>query len=215
MIDRLGNPTTLNYDPAGRIKTITAPNGANTTYTYDDLGNLTKESSADRGTTTYSHDDAGNVIEKTDARGITLNYQYDARNRLIQIDAPGTNEDITYTWDDCTYGIDRLCEIQENGHTIRFNYTPFGEVASESHGSHTIRYQYANSGHLSTLTYPSGRTVTYQRDTVARITKMDTQLETIETGTQPLNVLQQCQLPHRWALGIKKRWQRHASHKKL
>ena len=103
------------YDVNDRLKTARAPNGALTQYAYDDLGNLLSETSPDRGVTTYSYDPAGNVVGMKDARNLTVGYTYDALNRLTRVDYPGSDEDITYTYDSatgCSAGFGRLCRVQ-------------------------------------------------------------------------------------------------------
>ena len=81
--------------------------------------------SPDRGTTTYQYDPAGNRISKTDARGVTVNYAYDALNRLSSVAFP-TDTDVTYTYDGCTNGKGRLCQVQDQTGTASFTYNVIG-----------------------------------------------------------------------------------------
>jgi YD repeat-containing protein len=43
-------------------------------------------------------DNQGNRIAITDARGISANYRYDVLNRLVGVDYPGADDDISYQY---------------------------------------------------------------------------------------------------------------------
>jgi RHS repeat-associated protein len=175
-IDALSGTTSYGYDKADRLTQVTAPNNATTAYAYDDLGNLLSETSPDRGTTTYAYDAAGNLLQKTDARGVTVSYSYDALNRVTSIDYPGTSEDVSLAYDSgpyCTAGIGRLCEVVDGSGTTQFGYDAFGNVIT--HRTTALGVTYVTSytvdagDRVLSLTYPSGRTVTYGRDTLRRV----------------------------------------------
>lgn len=175
-IDRLGGATTYGYDVNDRLKQVSAPNAATTQYVYDDLGNLLQEVSPDRGTTTYTYDAAGNVKTMTDARGITVTYTYDALNRATLVDYPGAAEDVVYTYDtgsECTFGAGRLCAVQDASGTTRYAYDAFGnlteQVKTELGVSYTTHYAYDAGNRVTSITYPDGRVVSYERDGIGRI----------------------------------------------
>jgi len=172
-LNSLGGSTSYAYDPNDRLQQVVAPNNATTQYQYDDLGNLLQETSADRGTTAYTYDDAGNVTSVTDARGITANYAYDSLNRVTGIDYPGTAEDITYTYDNCTLGIGRLCAVADASGTTQYGYNAFGNVLTESKTElgvvYTTSYTYDAVDRIKTITYPDNRLVTYARNVFGQI----------------------------------------------
>jgi len=185
-VDALTNTSAYSYNVADQLTQVTAPNGAVTQYEYDDLGNQTKEISADRGTITYAHDDAGNVTSMTDARGITTNYQYDALNRLTAVNYPTSTEDITYTYDTgCSNGTGRLCQVQDDSGTETYDYDAWGNVTQSQKqetgrsgavlGTYTTGYQYDAANRVTQVTYPSGRTVTINRDAIGRLIGMNTE----------------------------------------
>ena len=180
-IDALSGVTSYEYDVNDRLDAVVAPNDAITEYVYDDLGNLLSEHSPDRGTTTYDYDVAGNVIAKTDARGITVTYAYDKLNRLTTMDYPGAGQDISYTYDTgspCTSGIGRLCAMTDPAGTTSFGYDAFGNLISKSKviagNTHVTAYAYDDADQLESITYPSGRTVTYTRNVLGQITEVAT-----------------------------------------
>ena len=180
-----GNNTTYSYDALNRLTTVVQPGSITTSYMYNSNGNLTKVTDAnssatqykyddkgrvyqvvspDTGTTTYSYDPAGNLISKMDAKGVTISYQYDALNRLTKIDFP-TDTDIVYAYDSCVNGKGRLCSMTDAGGTTVYEYTAKGEVRKETKTIDSIQYvtqySYDQNGNLKTMTYPSGRVITY------------------------------------------------------
>jgi RHS repeat-associated protein len=175
-LNSLGGTTNYGYDVNDRLAQVQAPNGATTRYAYDDLGNLLAETSPDRGTTSYTHDAAGNMTSMTDARGITVSYTYDALNRLTFIDYPGSAEDIGYAYDSgCTSaGAGRLCQVTDASGTTRYGYDAYGntiqQAKTELGVTYTTAYTYDAGDRALGITYPDGRTVTYTRDALGRIT---------------------------------------------
>ena len=135
-----------------------------TTYKYDDKGRVYQVISPDTGTTTYSYDPAGNLISKTDAKGVTISYQYDALNRLTTIDFPA-DVDTAYAYDTCPNGKGRLCSMTDASGTTAYEYTPKGQVKKETKvidsNQYVTQYTYDQNGNLKTMTYPSGRVITY------------------------------------------------------
>lgn len=175
-VDALSGNTQYNYDTNDKLTRVTAPNNAATHYVYDDLGNLLSETSPDRGLITYAYNAAGEVIQHTDARGITVNYSYDPLGRITFIDYPGTAEDVTYTYDtgtSCSFGLGHLCQVQDQSGLTLYAYDPFGNLTQQTHTelgvTYTTRYSYDAGDRILTITYPSGRQVTYTRDTLGRI----------------------------------------------
>jgi len=161
--------TYYSYDINSNLKQVKTPNNATTTYAYDDLGYLLSETSPDRGTVAYNHDAAGNVTSMNDARGITVGYTYDALNRLTRVDYPGTDEDVTYTYDSgtgCSAG--RLCRVQDAAGVSGYAYDGYGNIVSHARVelgvTYTTRYTYDAGNRITSLTYPNGRAVNITRD---------------------------------------------------
>lgn len=148
-----------------------------TTQTVNAFGDVTQTQSADTGTTTRTYDEAGNLKTETDARGITVSYSYDALNRLTQKQSSQSGSPVhVYLYDSCGKG--RLCSTQRNGAADeQFTYDAQGRLASRlSVGtSGASSYAYRPGGQLATLTYPTGRSVTYGYDAQGRIIQVSTQ----------------------------------------
>ena len=180
-VDRLSGSTSYSYDANDRLKTVQAPNGASTQYQYDDLGNLLKEISPDRGTVSYAYDAAGNLVSQTDARGIVSTYAYDALNRLTFINYGSSVENVTYTYDSaagCTFGLGRLCAVVDESGGTAYAYDAFGNQLVQTHVELGIAYNtfytYDAGNRVTSLTYPDGRVISYQRDVLGRITSVST-----------------------------------------
>ncbi|MBI1424703.1 MAG: hypothetical protein GC149_14755, partial [Gammaproteobacteria bacterium] len=161
--------TKYGYNIHDQLTSVTDPINGETQYEYDDLGNLLTQTSPDTGTTTFTYDAAGNMKTRLDAKGQSFSYSYDALNRLTQLTAPIGAESITYSYDTCTNGEGRLCDITQNGTTVSYGYNAFGDVV----GSQGMGYGYDELGRVKTLTYPSGDSVTYSYDASGRIDRVD------------------------------------------
>ncbi|WP_157265855.1 RHS repeat-associated core domain-containing protein [Thiobacillus thioparus] len=169
--------TTQVIDPANQA----------TSYSVNALDNVTQTQSADTGTTTRTFDAAGNLKTETDARGITVSYTYDALNRLTQKQSSQSGSPVyAYVYDSC--GAGRLCLTQRNGTPDeQFTYDGQGRLASRltAGTSGATGYAYRPGGQIATLTYPTGRSVTYSYDAEGRIIQVSTQPQ---SGT-PVTVL--------------------------
>lgn len=175
--------TIYTYDALDRLTSVTDAEGLNTTYSYNTFGELIRQVSPDTGTTSYTYDNAGNRTSKTDARGITVNFNYDALNRLTQVDYPETDEDISYLYDGENYqdneanGIGRLTGIEDQNSSITFLYDARGKLITDErviNGETLITaYQYDEADNFISMTYPSGRQVSFTRDVMGRITAVE------------------------------------------
>ncbi len=152
------------YNTGDKLTSVIDANNNETVYIYDDHGYVYQVISPDTGTTTYQYDPAGNMISKTDAKGVTINYVYDALNRLTTIDFL-SDTDIVYAYDNCPNGKGRLCSMTDASGTTTYEYTPKGQMRKETKTIDSIQYvtqyTYDQNGNLKTMTYPSGRVITY------------------------------------------------------
>jgi RHS repeat-associated protein len=151
-------------DTNNNLTSVKDANNNTTSYKYDDKGRVYQVISPDTGKTTYGYDPAGNMISKTDAKVMTISYVYDAANRLTNINFP-SDTGIIYVYDNCVNGKDRLCSMTDASGTTTYAFTPKGQVAKETKTIDSIQYvtQYAydQNDNVKTMTYPSGRVITY------------------------------------------------------
>jgi RHS repeat-associated protein len=165
------------YDLHDNLTSLTDPEGRVTSFRYDDMGRVYRETSPDSGATTHGYDAAGNRTSKTDARGVTVTYSYDALNRPTRIDFP-TDADVLYTYDTCPNGKGRLCGVTDAAGTTSYAYSPKGQLVEETRlrlgVAYTSRYGYDANGNRTSVTYPSGRVVTYAYDAADEVASITT-----------------------------------------
>ncbi len=175
--------THYGYDTQDNQASITDPNANITQYYNDDFGRKDQTISPDTGTTKYQYDPAGNLIQKVDANGTIVNYTYDALNRLTAIQFPSdSNQNITFTYDSLsvTNGIGRLTGRVDPSGSYTFYYDAQGNLNKEEKTINSVLYttQYAfnKNNFMTSITYPTGRVITYTTDQVGRISQVSTTL---------------------------------------
>ena len=174
------NPIGYGYDTQDNSTLVTDPNNNSTHYAYDDFGKKYQTISPDTGTTTHTYDGAGNAIQTTDANGNTISYTYDALNRLTATQFADSSQNITNTYDSTsvTYGIGRLTGRRDPSGTYTFSYDAQGNMVREDKTIggivYTTQYTYNKNNKPTSITYPTGRTVSYTMDQAQRITQVDT-----------------------------------------
>ncbi|SED99707.1 RHS repeat-associated core domain-containing protein [Rhizobiales bacterium GAS191] len=176
------------------------PRSLTTSYVRNGFGEVIQEASPDRGTTVYQRDARGLVTQKTDARGVVTNFSYDNAGRLTAKSFPAsTAENVTYGWDSTTggnKGAGRLTGMSDATGTTAWAYDARGNVRSETRGiagnSYVVSYSYDAADHVISITYPSGRIVTYVRDTLGRVSGVTTkQSATSAAATLASNIVYQ------------------------
>jgi RHS repeat-associated protein len=174
--------TQYGYDIHDNLTSVTDPRSNVTSYSYDEFGRRFKVISPDTGTTRYSHDEAGNIDQRSEAGGTEVSYTYDALNRLTTVQFSDSSQDITYTYDSTsvTNGKGRLTGRTDSSGSYTFYYDVRGNLTKEektiSSVLYTTQYSYNKDNNLTSITSPSGRTVTYTPDVTGRITQIDTTL---------------------------------------
>lgn len=189
------------YNGLDQLTQVTDPRSLVTSYSYDGLSNLNTQVSPDTGTTANTYDVAGNILTSTDAKSQATTYTYDALNRVASLtynQATGTQlKTVAYTYDQNAsgnYGIGRLTGVTEtaaDGTTVlqatQYAYDQKGRLTQESRvlagQTFTTAYAYnQTTGHLTGMTYPSGRTLGYSYDSVGRISQISTTATSAQGG---------------------------------
>ena len=83
--------TTIAYDTAGDVISVTESDGTETTYTYDALNRLIQETETTGGvteTTNYTYNSAGDLISVMDPNDDVTKFSYDAYGDLISMTDP-------------------------------------------------------------------------------------------------------------------------------
>jgi YD repeat-containing protein len=176
-------PTLYSYDLLGNLLRV-EQHGNTTdstqwrvrTFQYDSLSRLTQSNNPEAGQLNFTYDAAGNMITRTDPRGIVVTRTYDALNRLLQETYSDGTPTAAFGYDQTSlWGVSLANTIgrpssSSAGGTVGsiVSYDFMGRPINEyvclpsncGTGSYPISAQYDLAGHLKSLTYPSGRTVT-------------------------------------------------------
>ena len=170
--------TGYEYDTQGNLVSVTDPASHTTFYDKDDMGRLVSAISPDEGTTLYNYDPAGNLVFKRDARNNTTNYTYDGAYRLTQVQFSDPNQNIIYTYDQGTNGKGQLTGMTDPSGSYTFSYDPKGNLITEQKSisgvPYTTQYTYDLADIPTGMTYPEGRTVTYELNNIGKVSRVTT-----------------------------------------
>ncbi|MFO1434846.1 MAG: RHS repeat-associated core domain-containing protein [Gammaproteobacteria bacterium] len=170
-------------------KTVKDARNNVTSWTRDIQGRVLSESSPDRGATTYTYDVVGNLATTTDARGNTTTYTRDKLRRLTkELYSNGETSDFAYdgtvngelgTLTNATkvgpfkYDSRGWLVEQGGGSTQTETVSVVGVILIAGRPFLTrvpqvvvatpprTLYSYTSAGRLASITYPSGKVVTY------------------------------------------------------
>ena len=155
--------TSYTYDADDNITSVTDPRGLTTSYAYDGLGQRWQQASPDTGTTSFNYDSYGRVANMTRNDGTVTSYGYDAINRRTSISADGLTQ--TFSYDNCTHGIGRLCAASDANSTTSYAYTPEGWLSGRGFSvngtTYSLGYGYNALGQISSVVYPDGNQALY------------------------------------------------------
>lgn len=171
VIDPSGRLTTVNtYDDLGdpiRIDRIAAGATLTTTMTYDAAGHLLSITNAGGGTTTATYDPVGEMTSLTDPAGITSHYSYDSLGDVTSATGPGGVVLVAMTFDASG---NLLTLTDGGGNTTTYTYDSAGNVASRTDADGRINsYTYTSNGTLAGITTAAGSS-TFTTDVSGRIT---------------------------------------------
>lgn len=185
-------PTLYSYDLLGNLlrveqhgNTADSTQWRVRTFQYDSLSRITQSNNPETGQLNFKYDGAGNMITRTDARGVIVTRAYDSLNRVLQESYSDGTPIESFTYDQTTaWGvtlnntIGRLTSTSAAAATVGsvFSYDPTGRLTNEwlclpsncGKTSYPITAQFDAAGHLTSLTYPSGRVVTTAYNSAGR-----------------------------------------------
>jgi RHS repeat-associated protein len=157
-------------------------------FSYDLLSRLTTAVNPESGTTTYYYTTSGgslcsgsisSMCRRSDAKAVTTTYAYDTLNRLISKTYSDSTHAVTYSYDGTTCVGTSLCYnkglrtgMSDAAGSESWSYDPLGREWGDKRITNGVSaqttYTYDLNGSLLTLTYPSGRTITYLSNAAAQ-----------------------------------------------
>ena len=176
-------------DAADNLGAVTDARGLATVYVHNGWGEVIRETSPDRGITDYVRDARGLVTQQTDARLVISSFTYDSLGRMLTRSYAATPADnVQYFHDDITggnRGIGRLTKITDKSGETAFTYDPRGNAVREARviagQAYATLFTYDAADQLTSLTYPSGRIVTYVRDASGRVISVSAKINAAAT----------------------------------
>ena len=157
VIDAESNRTEYSYDGHDRLVKTEYPlttKGANTASASDNeqLG----------------YDANGNITSRRLRDGTSIGYGYDNLNRLVSKDLPGSEIDVTYSYD----LLNRPTGAVQGSQTLAFTHDALGRQTNET-ASYlgTVSYGYDAAGRRTSMIYPGGAlTINYDYDIAGNVT---------------------------------------------
>lgn len=170
-IDAKNGQVNLGYDLLDQLTSVRDPRQLLTSYQPTGLGDVKQQISPDTGTTNSTYDAAGNLKTRTDARGVLATFDYDPLNRPTQVvysksGSPSRTVSWTYDQTGASFGagVGRLTTAATPDASTTFRYDALGRVKMTVQSAPTgtplvVNYDYDDAGHITAITYPSGRVV--------------------------------------------------------
>ncbi len=177
----LNQNTCYSYDVMNNLTGVTQGSQTRSyvyTYQYNASGLVSQATTPESGTVSYTYNCSGvlsAVCTRTDARNVKATYAYDHLNRLTGITYTGgtpATPAVTYTYDSGTNQKGFRTGMTDGSGSTTWTYNSAGWVVNEQRTiagkTNTISYAYNQDGSLKTITYPSGRIVTYSISNAGR-----------------------------------------------
>ncbi len=168
--------TNFEYTNLDQLNKVQDAEYRNTNYVLDAFGNKIQIVSPDSKKTKYYYDEANNLIKVIDADAVLKEYSYDELNRLISMSYPGDpaqNTQFIYDGADPLQNASgRLSQVAGPGGNTTYYYNSEGNISKRIwvFDGQTYEYMYSyQNGLVSSMTYPSGRVVSYDYDALGRV----------------------------------------------
>lgn len=182
------------FDAQDNTVSVTDARSLVTSYIRNGFGDVIRQTSPDTGITDFWYDANGAVTKSINARQVETNYANDNAGRVLAKTFPAASgENVTYGYDATAggnKGVGQLTSITDQSGSTSFVYNALGQAVSDtrviSGQSYTTAYTYDVAGNVLTMTYPSGRIVTYTRDALGRISGITTKEN---SGSSPVTVV--------------------------
>lgn len=178
----LGRSRRYAYDARGAITSITEHvDSIKALAAYNALGLATTVTDPNGKIRHYAYDEMGRLISTTDPMNRKTEYEYDAQNRISKLTYPGGLGTLSLTYDatgnavrkSFSDGTDLQFTYDANGRLLTGNgltlqYDKNGNVTA----SNGQQIQRDASGRIASITYASGKAITYTYDARDLLTKV-------------------------------------------
>lgn len=153
--------STMQYDLASRLKSVTDFRGNTTHYDYDHNDNLVQEKNALNHITGYAYDPNDNLLSVTNAKGGVTSMTYDtATDQLLSESFQGHTRYYTYNYDGSVANI-----TDPNGNLFQHTYDLAGRLTGDGYAT----YAYLGNGNLQSIS-KAGKPIAFSYDAFNRVT---------------------------------------------
>lgn len=165
IIDAAGQVTTLTYNSAGQVLTVTNPRQETTTYSYDENGNVSSVAGPMSAAAALTYDGFGRIRTLTGPDGYQITVDYDLIDRPIRITSPDG------TYDETTYDrLDASAQRDRRGRVVRFYHDAMHRViAVRNPLGQTVTQVWCSCGSLDAVVDAKGHRTSWQRDLEGRV----------------------------------------------
>lgn len=154
--DPMNGVTSYDYDPNENQLSITDAKSQATQWSYNDRDLLISTTSATGNRTSLTYNDDGSLSSRNYPGGPSASYVYDQSGRLQTINSSGYS---------CSFSYDangNLLNASDNNGSISFNYDVGNRmVSNKDFYNSLVTYGYDAADHITSITYPGGKTVYY------------------------------------------------------
>ncbi len=148
------NRTKYSYDPFNRLQFQYYPNTTGSGHNASDYQR-------------YYYDQYGRAYQTRQRDGSLILSSFDDLGRTTLIDAPGTADDVSFTYDN----LGRVLTTTQDGDTITNVYDALSRRLSETTANGTVSYEYDLAGRGTKIIYPgSGLYVNYDYNVAGQVT---------------------------------------------
>ncbi|GAA4776995.1 hypothetical protein GCM10023219_26000 [Stakelama sediminis] len=166
------------YTPNGKTASLTDGSGNKTIYSYDGFDRLVKTQyptgSVGSGSSSASdyeqlgYDNNGNVTSRRLRDGQTIDYSYDHLNRVTAKNLPGSEPDVSYSYD----LTGNMLSASQSGNALSFTYDALGRNLTQTSPLGTVHYSYDAAGRRTKMTWPDGFYVDYDYLVTGEVSKI-------------------------------------------
>lgn len=162
--------TTISYNADGCISKVTYPDGTYSQYSYDSNRQM---SSVTDGTNTYYFRYNGDMTFMRDDEGTEISWSPSSIpvEQYFDLKDAYTTGELhvrTQDGDSISYIIDKesltITSTTPKEQTYIYVYNKNGDLISVTENNQTTKFSYDNAGNLTKITYPDGKSITYQYD---------------------------------------------------